>query len=90
MDTRWYEGNIYKKKDKRKPRVNLIANPVNKSNTWLRTWNWDDPINSKAKKIPAIVFLKKILWKMRKSTWAYFLDLWPESWDLGDPIKGKP
>jgi hypothetical protein len=39
--------------------VNSAANPGDKSNTWPRTWNWDDPINSKAKTITS----KKNIWK---------------------------
>jgi len=35
----------------------------NKSNIWSRTWNWDDPINKKAKKTLITNILKNALRK---------------------------
>jgi hypothetical protein len=52
---------------------------------WHSTWNWEDPINRKAKK-----HWQKILKKKQKSTWDNLSDLLPKPWDYDEPVQDKP
>jgi hypothetical protein len=52
---------------------------------WHSTWNWDGPINRKAKKHWQQIFKKK----KQKSTWDNPSDLLPKPWDYDEPVKDK-